>query len=255
MPIALPADNTMSGLMNRRRSMMTTNWSIVQQACGDTTEPRCRAALEQLCEAYWYPLYVYLRRTGHDGNDAEDLVQSFFAALLEKHYLRDADARRGRFRAFLLTALKHHVSGQRQRESAQKRGGALRRLSIDTSTASERWAFEPADERTAEVAFDRDWALELLRRVLQSIDEELQQQGRGAWFENFRCFLVPGQSQPDYGEIADRLGMTRTAVKVTIHRLRQTYRRRLEAEIAATVDHPDEIGLERAELLRALESK
>lgn len=245
----------MGDAMNGRWGMTTTNWSIVQQACGDTTQPRCRAALEQLCEAYWYPLYVYLRRTGHNGNDAEDLVQSFFAALLEKHYLRDADVRRGRFRAFLLTALKHHVGGQLQRESAQKRGGDVRRLSIDTSTAAERWSYEPVDQHTPESAFDRDWALQLLRRVLQSIVEELQEQGRGDWFENFRCFLVPEQSQPDYGEIANRLGMTRTAVKVTIHRLRQTYRRRLEAEIAATVDHPDEIGQERAELLRALESK
>lgn len=232
----------------------STHWSLIARAAGDLSQPQCRAALEQLCEAYWYPLYAYLRRRGYAAEVAEDLVQGFFATLLEDGVLRQADQRRGRFRAFLLAAARHYVGRYHEGQRAQKRGGHLRQLSLDIADAERRWAVEPSDCETPEAAFDRQWALELLRRVLLSIAEEYRAAGKLEWFQTLECYLTPAAELPSYAALAARLGVTTTAAKVAVHRLRQMYRRRLEAEIAATVDSPEEIGSERDELMRAVQN-
>jgi RNA polymerase sigma factor (sigma-70 family) len=231
--------------------LTSTHWSMINRAAGDLSQPQCRAALEELCAAYWYPLYGYLRRRGYAADEAEDLVQGFFATLLEDHVLRQADPRRGRFRAFLLAAIRNYAGKQHELQRAQKRGGHLRHFSLDFTDAHQRWSMEPADDRTPEAAFDRQWALELLRRVLHTIAEDYRRAGKSQWFEALQGYLTPDADPPSYAELAAQWGVTTTAVKVAVHRLRQTYRRRLEAEIAATVDSPDEIEQERAELLRA----
>lgn len=235
-----------------RGALASTHWSLIHRAAGDLSQPQCRAALEQLCAAYWYPLYVYLRRRGYSADEAEDFVQGFFKKLLEDRILRQADQRRGRFRGFLLAAMRHYIGRHHQHERAKKRGGGLRQLSLDFADAERRWAIDPADGRTPEAAFDRQWALELLRRVLHEIAEEYHTAGKAEWFETLECYLTPAAELPSYVELSARLGVTTTAAKVAVHRLRQTYRRRLEAEIAATVDAPEEIGSERDELLRAV---
>lgn len=236
----------------RRVVLASTHWSMINRAAGDLSQPQCRAALEQLCEAYWYPLYAYLRRRGYAADTAEDLVQGFFATLLQNDVLQQVDQRRGRFRGFLLAAMRHYVGRYHQAERAQKRGGHLRQLSLDFADAERRWSVESADCQTPEAAFDRQWALELLRRVLHAIAEEYHAAGKGEWFETLECYLTPAAELPSYAALASRLGVSTTAAKVAVHRLRQTYRRRLEAEIAATVDVPEEIGCERDELMRAV---
>lgn len=236
----------------RRVALATTHWSLIRRAAGDPAQPQCQAALGELCTAYWYPLYAYLRRRGYAADEAEDLVQAFFANLLEDGILEQADPRRGRFRSFLLAAIRNYVGHQHEYQRAQKRGGHLRQLSLDFADAERRWSFEPVDEQTPEAVFDRQWALELLRRVLGAVAEEYRASGKGAWFDVLQCYLTPAAELPSYAELAERLGTTTTAAKVAVHRLRQVYRRRLEAEIAATVDTPDEIGEERGELMRAV---
>ncbi len=230
--------------------LRSTHWSLIRCAAGDLSQPQCRAALEDLCTAYWYPLYCYLRRRGYTADRAEDFVQGFFATLLEDRVLRQADQSRGRFRAFILAAIRNYVGKQHQCERAQKRGGHLQHLSLDFGEAQRRWALEPADPMTPEAAFDRQWALEVLRRVLHTLADEYRQAGKSHWFESLQPYLTAGDETPSYAELAAHWGVTTTAVKVAVHRLRQTYRQRLEAEIAATVDSPDEIGREREELLR-----
>ncbi len=231
--------------------LASTHWSIVIRAAGDLSQPQCRAALEELCAAYWYPLYGYLRRRGYAAEETEDLVQGFFATLLEDEVLRQADPHRGRFRGFLLAAVRHYVGKQHEHARAQRRGGHVQHLSLDFSDASRRWSIEPLNEQTPEAAFDRQWAVELLRRVLQGMAEEYGKAGKFDWFEAIQGYLIPGADPLPYARLASEWGITTTAVKVAVHRLRQVYRRRLEAEIAATVDSPDEIGQEREELLRA----
>lgn len=230
---------------------VTTHWSVVVAAGRGDSEPR-RVALQQLCLAYWYPLYAFARRLGHQPHDAEDLVQSFFVACLEKNYLGVADQGKGRFRSFLLVALKRFLANERDKALARKRGGAQVHVALDALTAEQRYALEPADRLSADKLYERRWALTLLDRVVARLQAEQAAAGRGAVFEQLKEFLTsPGRGTP-YSELAARLGLSEGAVKVAIHRLRQRYRELLEEEISHTVSTPGEIQEERRHLLSAL---
>jgi RNA polymerase sigma factor (sigma-70 family) len=230
---------------------VTTHWSVVL-AAGRSDSTQARAALEKLCKNYWYPLYAFVRRLGHSPHDAEDLVQGFFAICLEKNYLIAAEQTRGRFRSFLLIALKHFLANEYDKAQARKRGGAQISISLDSLTAEQRYALEPTDELSADKLFERRWALTLLDQVVTRLRDEQAAAGKLEQFEQLKeCITNAGRGTP-YVELASRLGTSEGAIKVAVHRLRQRYREVLEEEIANTVSSPEEIEDERRQLLRAL---
>ena len=228
----------------------TTHWSIVLAAGNDST--RARHALETLCQTYWYPLYAFVRRLRHSPHDSEDLVQAFFAQCLEKNYLGAADQGKGRFRSFLLIALKRFLANEWDKARTLKRGGGAPPISLDALTAEQRYALEPAGQLGADRLYERRWALTLLDKVLSRLREEQIAGGRNSAFEVLKDSLTAGGDGAPYAELAARLGMSPGAVKVAVHRLRQRYRELLEAEIANTVASPEEVAEERRYLLSVL---
>jgi RNA polymerase sigma factor (sigma-70 family) len=229
----------------------TTRWTLVVDAQTALT-PRGQQALATLCELYWYPLYAYLRRRGYSADDAQDLTQGFFAYLLEHHALDVVDKSRGRFRSFLLAALNHYVSNARDRDRAQKRGGAAPRISLDTLTAEERYTLEPADPWTPEKVFDRNWALTVLDHVLERVRHDCHAQGHGELFEHLKIFLTGERADLSYRDRGAVLGMTEGAVKQAVHRLRRRYREALYDEIGSTVSTEDDIERELQYLMAAV---
>jgi RNA polymerase sigma-70 factor (ECF subfamily) len=229
----------------------TTHWSVVLTA-GHSTAPDARQALETLCRLYWYPLYAYVRRQGHSPEDAQDLTQDFFARFLEKKYFKLADPARGRFRTFLLTALKHFLANEWKKEHRLKRGGGCRFLPLDPAAGEVRFAAEPADAATPEVIYERRWAAALLERVLQLLGQECAAAGRTAQFEELKASLWGENQKATQDEIAARLGMSPGAYKVAAHRMRGRYRELLRTEIAHTVATPAEIGEELRHLITVM---
>lgn len=231
----------------------TTCWSRVI-AAGSPDAPGTREALAVLCNAYWYPLYAYIRRRGHPPEQAQDLTQDFFAYVLERDLFAKADPVRGRFRSFLRAVCDHQLSDQRDRKNALKRGGGRPPLPIDALDAEGRYAREPAHEMTPDRIFDRSWALTLLSRVLDQLQREYHDAGRAATFEVLRVVLTGGSESISHATIADRLGTTEGAVRVAVHRLRRRYGVLLRQEIAGTLDDPAEIDDEIRALFSAIES-
>jgi len=229
----------------------TTRWTVVLSA-GDPSSPQAATALETLCHAYWYPLYAYVRRCGHSAPDAQDLTQEFFAQLLEHHWVARADRHKGRFRSFLLMAMKRFLANEWDKVKAVKRGGRVRRVPLPLDAAETRYTREPLDMSTPEQAFEKRWALALLESVLSDLREEYARDGKAALFNTLKpCLLGGGESQP-YATIAAQLEMTEGAVKVAVCRLRERYRGRLREEIAHTVASPAEVDEELRHLLRVL---
>lgn len=218
----------------------TTRWSLVLAARQQPTA-RSRAALSTLCEQYWYPLYAFLRRQGHNAEDAQDLTQGFFARLLEKGWLHDVRPERGRFRSFLLASLSHYVSNERDRARALKRGGPLPPISLEIETAEGLYQLEPRDDVTPERVFDRRWALTLLDRVLVRLKDEFHERGKADLFETLKVFLDGDRSGDSYKDVGAALDMSEGAVKVAVHRMRRRFRDILRDEIAETVASEDEI--------------
>jgi len=229
----------------------TTHWSLVVAAAGSEGEAT-QAALGDLCQAYWYPVYAFIRRRGHSAEDAHDLAQEFFATLLEKGYLADADPERGRFRAFLLTAVARFVSKARDRAAAQKRGGGRQTFSLNFDDGESRYQREPSHDWTPERIFQRRWALTLLDRTLAELRQEHEQAGKLPLFEALKIFLTGEAGALPLRQVAEKLNMTEGAVKVAVHRLRQKYREALRAQIAQTVAAQADVDDELAVLLAAL---
>jgi RNA polymerase sigma factor (sigma-70 family) len=229
----------------------TTQWSLIVAAAG-AAGGASQAALAELCGAYWYPIYAFIRRRGYSADDARDLTQAFFAALLEKGYLADADPDRGRFRAFLLTAVARFVGKEHDKAAARKRGGDLTHVSIDVSDGEMRYQREPSHEWTPERIFARRWALTLLDRTLAGLRRDHEAAGKLPLFEALKVFLTGESGTPPLRQVALDLGLTEGAVKVAIHRLRQKYREALRAEIAQTVAGPEDVDDELRTLLAAL---
>jgi RNA polymerase sigma-70 factor (ECF subfamily) len=220
-------------------------------AAGDPNAPRARESLAVLCNAYWYPLYAYIRRRGYDPEQSRDLTQDFFARALERGLLAEADPTRGRFRSFLRAVCVHYLANRHDRENAQKRGGGRAALPIDAADAEGRYARELADELTPDRIFDRSWALTLLERVLDQLRREYDEAGRAATFEALRDGLA---DEIPHSTIAARLGTTEGAARVAAHRLRRRYGELLRREIASTLDDPAEVDDEIRDLFAALET-
>ena len=219
-----------------------TQWTVVRHA-GQPASPEADAARAKLCQTYWYPLYFYVRRLGHSPEDAQDLTQEFFARLLEKNYLAQVEPQKGKFRSFLLAALRHFLADQRDRARAVKRGGGADGLSLDAQTAEERYRLEPVDRMDAEKIYERRWAMTLLEQALTRLRDENVAAGKTQLFERLRSF-VAGESDISCGEAAAQLGLTESGVKSVVHRLRQRYRELVREEIAHTVADPAEIDTE-----------
>jgi len=231
----------------------TTRWSRVILA-GDSDEPLARESLAELCNAYWYPLYAYIRRRGYRPDEAGDLTQDFFARLLEKGLLSEADPTRGRFRAFLRTVCLHFLANRRDHEQAKKRGGGRAVLPIDPGDAEGRYSRELADELTPERIFERSWALTLLGRVLDQLGREYDEAGKAGTFEGLREMLDGTSDATSYAAVAARMGTTEGAARVAAHRLRRRYGELLRREIASTLADPDEVEDEIRHLFAALEA-
>ena len=235
----------------------TTRWSVVLDAGRfDTADSevaaRARDALGELCEKAWYPLYAYLRRRGNDAEDARDLTQGFFADLIRRGDLRSVTPERGRFRAFLLSALKHYAANERDRAQAWKRGGRERVLSLDFERAEERYGFEPIDHRTPDDVFAANWARELLDDVMRTLADEYAGRGKVELFEKLSpCLGGTPDAQP-YRQLAGELDATEGTVKVAVHRMRRRFRELLLRAVAQTVSDPSEAELEVRDLFDAL---
>jgi DNA-directed RNA polymerase specialized sigma24 family protein len=229
----------------------TTHWSRVV-AAGDVAEPGAALALAELCAAYWFPLYAYIRRKGNGPEQALDLTQGYFTRLLERGTVASADPARGRFRSFLLADCRHFLAHERERDAAAGRGGRHAVLSIDAGDAEGQYELEPVHEQTPERLFERDWALALLEGALAVIRREYEASGRGASFEVLKVVLEGGSSQVSQADIAARLGTTEAAAQVAVHRLRKRYREALRAAIAATLADQAEVDDEIKALFAAL---
>lgn len=218
----------------RTQAFPTTHWSAVLTA-GDSAAPGVQAALETLCQSYWYPVYAFLRRQGQSSHDAQELTQEFFARLMQKKHLRLADPIRGKFRSFLLATLKHFLLDERKKARAQKRGGDRTVISLDAEAAEERYSFEPVNYRTPERLFDRRWALTILERAVNRLQQEYAEAGKLPLFEELKQFQPGESAEQSYAQAAQSLGITDTAVKAAIYRMRKRHRELLRDEVAQTV--------------------
>jgi RNA polymerase sigma-70 factor (ECF subfamily) len=226
----------------------TTHWSVVL-AAGDPASPRAAEALEQLCCAYWYPLYAYVRRRGYSPDDAQDLTQEFFARLLAKDYLAAVHPGRGKFRWFLLSAVRRFLSNERERASAKKRGGGTFHVPFDGEKAEDRYRLEASELLTPDKLFDRAWAVNLIEAANRSLEEEYTLEGKAEWFEALKVHLSGDEVGPTYANVGARLRMTEGAVKVAVYRLRHRYRDVLREQIAQTVTTRTEVEEELRDLL------
>jgi RNA polymerase sigma-70 factor (ECF subfamily) len=238
-----------------RATFPTTRITLIDAARSGTTS-RAQEALSILCRSYWYPIYAYVRRLGYAADEAEDLTQGFFSRLLEKHYLRDFHSERGRFRSFLLTALKHFIANQRDWATAHKRGGARPPLPLDDvmHDAEHRYGLEPRDDLTPDRIFERQWAVAVLARVQDRLQAEATAASKCAQFDRLKGLLTGDDNGMSYRAIAVELATTEGAVKVAVHRLRQRFKELLRDEIAQTVASEQEVGDELRYLMNALRS-
>lgn len=241
----------MSEPINKAAVFATTHWTVVL-AAGDAGSPQAEAALEELCRGYWYPLYAYARRAGQGIEAAEDLTQEFFARLLQKDYLRVADRRRGRFRWFLLTAFKCFLANEWDREKALKRGGGNRPLALDALTAEQRYQLEPADPLSADLVFERRWAITLLETARLRLRSEYSATGKGDRFELLEGSMPGERTEKTYAQIGAELGMSEGAVKTEVHRMKRRYAELMREEVARTVAVEAEIDLELRHLIDVL---
>ncbi len=227
----------------------TTQWTVVL-AARDGSESQARLALESLCEAYWFPLYAYIRRRGHAADEARDLTQAFFADLLGRDFLGAIDQSKGRFRSFLLASLEHFLSHERDKARALKVGGGTRTISLNTDTAETLYRHEPADQLTPELIFERRWGLTVMERAMKRLQADFAEQPER--FEQLKPCLT-GDNPDRYREIAVALGLTENAVKAAVHRLRERYGRLLRDEVAQTVASEAEVDDEVRHLLKVIQ--
>ncbi|MCI0537585.1 MAG: sigma-70 family RNA polymerase sigma factor [Verrucomicrobiales bacterium] len=223
------------------RWFATTHWSVVAHAAASDL-PGSRDALETLCRIYWSPLFLYAMRSGHSREDARDLTQGFFERLIAKSFLSTADPERGKFRSFLLASFKHFLAHERDKAQTQKRGGGISWIPLELDP-EERGFPEPADNRTPEFFFEQRWAISLFSQVFGRLRAEFRLSGQEAIFDAFKEHLAGDSTQP-YAVIAARIGMTESAAKMFVSRLRGRYRQLLRVEIARTVNSPAEVDEE-----------
>ena len=231
--------------------VVTTQWSQVL-AARDGSDTEARAALESLCQTYWQPLYAYIRHQGSSPDEARDLTQGFFTEFLEKDFLADVDPEKGRFRSFLLASLRNFLSHERDRERALKRGGGTLTLSLDVEAGEAGYALRPADATTPIDVFERRWAMTVLDRAMDRLQQEVDSPESDLSFEHLKPYLTSSEPQVPYRETAEALGTSEGAVATAVHRLRKRYGQCLRAEITETVVEPGQIDDELRHLLSVL---
>ena len=211
-------------------------------------------ALEKLCQTYWYPLYAYVRRRGYPEQDAKDLTQGFFEHLLQREAFRVVEPGRGKFRSFLLAALNHFLADKHKRQQAQKRGGGKVAFSIDELKAEQRYRIEPVDREAPDKLFERRWAVALVDAAMERLKNEFESSGKGQLFRQLAGFLVDGAERRPYAEMAAELGLSETAARKAVQRLRKSFQRAVREEIAQTVSSLAEVEEELRHLWSVLSS-
>jgi RNA polymerase sigma factor (sigma-70 family) len=248
MPESTPETPTAAGAQFR-----TTHWSVVVRA-GDVNRTDAGPALAELCQIYWFPLYAFARRQGRNPADAEDLTQAFFARLLERNFVAKAEPEKGRFRTFLLTVFRRYLASEWNREHAKKRGGFQTIVSLDAAWAESRYGIEPGHGESADVLFERQWALTLLHEVMRRLESEYAQSGRTRLFQHLEACLTRDEAALPYTQIGVELGLSEAAVKMAMQRLRARYRAILREEISKTVASPEAVESEIRDLFAAVRS-
>lgn len=226
----------------------TTRWSLVAAAGNGKSAD----ALEELCRIYWFPIYAVIRKSGKSTEDARDLAQGFFAKLLEKQWLDSADDSRGRFRTFLLTALKRYLINEWHREHTAKRGGGREVVPLDADLAERLYAPEGEQSRTPDELFDRRWALAMLDAAMSRLEGEYRNSDRVQEFAKLVPGLTASRGETDYQDLAGSLGSTVGAARVAVHRMRKRFRILVREEVARTVTRDEDIDSEMSALMQAL---
>src|SRR5688572_1377394 len=238
-------------LVGNPKDFRTTHWSVVLAATGND-QSRQEEALAELCRAYWYPLYAFVRRQGRGHHEAEDLTQEFLARLLERNGLASVRPENGRFRSFLLASLKNFLANDWDYNHRAKRGGGCTIISWDDQSGEDRYLREPFHDATPEKLFEQSWALTVISTVMEQMKEEYAEAGKGPLFEAIQLYLADEGGPDTYAGMGQQLGMTEGAVKMAVLRLRENFRHRLRSEIARTVANPDEIDEELRHLFACL---
>ena len=238
-----------------QRQFATTHWSLVDAAKPDKASQSCvRNAMEQLCRTYWYPLYAFVRSGGYSAADAQDLTQAFFARIIETGGFASADRERGRFRSYLLGAMKHFLANEWHKSQTQKRGGKVQIIEWDANDLEARYAGASKESDNPEHLFDREWALETIAGALKTLRDEMEKAGKSEQFDALKGSLT-GEDEASREEIAEKLNMSEGAVKVAVHRLRQRYRKLLQDVIAETVSNEEDLDDEMRYLVAVLRKK
>lgn len=231
----------------------TTRWSVVNSASHNSS-PDAQVALEALCQAYWFPLYAYVRKRVVNIEEANDLTQAFFERLLEKNYLAEANPDRGLFRSFLITAFKHFLSKEWEKARAKKRGGGRVELSLDFDEGDSRISHEPSSDLTPDQIYEQQWAITLLGRVMNRLQSEYDDAGKQEQFDQLKDFIIGQYSEKTYSDVAETLSTTEAAMKMTAHRMRRRYRELLRDEIADVVATPEDVDDEIRNLFAVFQS-
>lgn len=229
----------------------TTHWSVVL-AVAHCDGPRAQEALAKLCQTYWYPLYAYVRRRGYSAPDAQDLTQEFFTKLLERRSLARATPELGKFRSYLLTAMKYFLASEWKHSRAQKRGGGSPLLSLDWAAAEQRFDLEPATHASPDKLFEHQWAVAILAGALKRLEQQYQSAGKAHLFNDLKHSLSGTRESQPYAELALRMRLSEGALKVIVHRMRRHYRGLIRDEIANTVNDPREVDAEMRHLFNVL---
>jgi DNA-directed RNA polymerase specialized sigma24 family protein len=231
----------------------TTHWTVVLGARSGNG-PAADEALASLCSTYWYPLYAFIRRSGFNRHDAEDLTQGFFYSFLKRDSLTNVSPLAGKFRSYLLSCLKHFLINERRRNEAQRRGAGVQPIALDADAAETRYQSEPADNVTPDVLFERRWAYTVLDRVLEELRQEYVRRDKGGLFDDLRGLLPGDVAGVSRAELAARHNMSLGALDVALHRLRQRFGALLREQVVRTVSSPDEVDEELRYLVSVLGS-
>ena len=245
------SNNPIDGVGGAHDHFLTTHWTMVLAAGRETTQ-RSAEALEQLCRGYWYPLYAHVRRQGHGEHEAQDLTQEFFARLLEKNYIGQADRKKGRFRSFLLASLNHFLCNECDKKKALKRGGDRTIISMDDESAEARFQMEPASTLPPDEEFEKQWAVSLLEQTMIRLQTEQRNSGKEALYTALKPYLSAKPEHGEYERMAGSLGMSANAIGVAVKRLRARYRALIKEEVANTVSDPNAVEEEMTHILTAL---
>lgn len=242
-----PSPGKLSRYVPTGAQFQTTRWEMVRAAGADS-----EAALEHLCRAYWAPIFAFVRRQGHDLHQAQDLTQEFFSRILSSGSIEGADEQKGRFRSFLLGALKHFLTNEWHRANTQKRGGGKVIFSIEQAAEEDGYSFDIPDADSPDRIFDRRWAETLIARVNVQLRKEYEAAEWGERFEAMKVYLLGDYGPVSYAETAAKLNLTESAVKSAIYKLRQRFGQLLRAEVAQTIANPEDSEDELEILLHAL---